>query len=264
MAMSLRVGGSRLSSSLRVFPQVRLFSTSPNGKAKLLVFGGNGFLGSEICKTALAAGLDVVAVARRVPGSNEGDWVQKVDWITSDVFDHEVWGPEVQQRKVDAAVSTVGGIRENQRNSQYYNGDSNQTILAYGPQYKTFVYLGSHKYGFPLADMLRGYYHGKRLVEEDLFEKYPETGASLQLPPVFGEGRQWPVTPALQCWRGLSESVFPKSWFPFLPSLRAPLSKEEAARAVVRTVQINLGQLAGQKPVNGKVEYEQIQALSKL
>jgi phosphoglycerate dehydrogenase-like enzyme len=35
------------------------------GKKKVMVLGGTGFVGQEICKQALEAGFDVVAVSRR-------------------------------------------------------------------------------------------------------------------------------------------------------------------------------------------------------
>jgi nucleoside-diphosphate-sugar epimerase len=50
---------------------------------KILVVGGNGFVGSAVCKAALARGMGVTSVSSsglpyRTPKGHTPDWVEKV------------------------------------------------------------------------------------------------------------------------------------------------------------------------------------------
>ena len=61
---------------------------------KLVVAGGNGFIGSQICRIAIANGHEVVAFGRRgKPDITpvKAPWVGKVDWRTADIFDRSAW-----------------------------------------------------------------------------------------------------------------------------------------------------------------------------
>ena len=49
--------------------------------SRLIIFGGNGFVGSRVCQAALECGLEVVSVNRSgKPGNVKGGWVQQVEW----------------------------------------------------------------------------------------------------------------------------------------------------------------------------------------
>ena len=51
------------------------------GPPKILVFGGNGFVGSRVCEEAVKTGLGVVSINRSGPPKLNADWVSKVDWV---------------------------------------------------------------------------------------------------------------------------------------------------------------------------------------
>ncbi len=51
------------------------------GPPKILVFGGNGFVGSRVCEEAVKTGLSVVSVNRSGPPKLSADWVSKVEWV---------------------------------------------------------------------------------------------------------------------------------------------------------------------------------------
>ena len=51
------------------------------GQPKLLVFGGNGFVGSRVCEEALKTGLPVVSINRSGAPKLSADWVSTVEWI---------------------------------------------------------------------------------------------------------------------------------------------------------------------------------------
>jgi hypothetical protein len=51
------------------------------GLPKVLVFGGNGFVGSRVCEEALKTGLGVVSVNRSGAPRHRAPWVDEVTWL---------------------------------------------------------------------------------------------------------------------------------------------------------------------------------------
>lgn len=51
------------------------------GPPKLVIFGGNGFVGSRVCEEALKTGLSVVSVNRSGPPKQSADWIKGVEWV---------------------------------------------------------------------------------------------------------------------------------------------------------------------------------------
>jgi len=51
------------------------------GLPKVLVFGGNGFVGSRVCEEALRTGLGVVSVNRSGAPRHRAPWVDEVTWL---------------------------------------------------------------------------------------------------------------------------------------------------------------------------------------
>lgn len=50
-------------------------------EARLVVFGGNGFVGSHVCQAALQSGLQVLALSRSgTPAQGGGAWTSQVEW----------------------------------------------------------------------------------------------------------------------------------------------------------------------------------------
>lgn len=61
---------------------------------KLVVFGGNGFLGKRICQEAINNGFQVLSVSRsgRAPSPQspqDKNWIAEVEWKSADVFNPE-------------------------------------------------------------------------------------------------------------------------------------------------------------------------------
>lgn len=48
---------------------------------KLVVFGGNGFVGSKVCEEALRTGLGVVSINRSGPPKLSAPWIKDVEWV---------------------------------------------------------------------------------------------------------------------------------------------------------------------------------------
>ncbi|GLB34904.1 putative NAD dependent epimerase/dehydratase family protein [Lyophyllum shimeji] len=82
---------------------------------KILVIGGNGFIGSAVCKAALAKGMQVTSVSSsgrpyRTAKDHTPAWVSKVDWQKGDALQPETFAhlfPEVS-----GVVHTLGTLIE--------------------------------------------------------------------------------------------------------------------------------------------------------
>lgn len=93
----------------------------------LLVTGGNGFIGREVCRRAVAGGDDVTSVGRRGRPDPEyrGPWAAEVTWVAADVFEPHRWRRHLEG--VDAVVHCVGIARERPNQGATFervNGDA--------------------------------------------------------------------------------------------------------------------------------------------
>lgn len=80
----------------------------------ILVFGGNGYLGQEICKQALLKGLTVHSASRggnppKIKGL-DGDWVNHVQWHRADLKEPSSYMKQL--KKMDHIVHSVGILFE--------------------------------------------------------------------------------------------------------------------------------------------------------
>lgn len=63
---------------------------------QVVVFGGNGFVGQNVCQAALLMGADVVSVNRSgPPAGKEKAWKDTVKWVQADIFKPEDYATEV-------------------------------------------------------------------------------------------------------------------------------------------------------------------------
>lgn len=59
----------------------------PAPEAKVVVFGGNGFVGSRVCEIAQGMGLHVISVNRSGrPSWLNQSWANDVEWIQGDAL----------------------------------------------------------------------------------------------------------------------------------------------------------------------------------
>ncbi|KAG6814385.1 hypothetical protein H0H92_010971 [Tricholoma furcatifolium] len=89
---------------------------------RILVVGGNGFIGSAICKAALAKGIQVTSVSSsglpfRTAKGHEPAWVSKVDWQKGDALHPETFAHLFPQ--VDGVVHTLGTLIEDSTYKKY-------------------------------------------------------------------------------------------------------------------------------------------------
>lgn len=93
--------------------------------AKLLVTGGNGFIGAEVCRAAAAEGHEVVGVGRSGRPRTREPWADGVRWVAADVFRPAAWTGHL--RGCDAVVHCVGVVRERPEHGVTFervNGDA--------------------------------------------------------------------------------------------------------------------------------------------
>lgn len=151
---------------------------------KLLVLGGNGFVGSHVCREALDRGLSVASLSRSGRSSIRESWANNVIWHQGNLLLPESLKEALSG--VTAVISCVGGFGSN---SQMYkiNGTANiNAIRAAAEQgVKRFVYISATDFG--LANyLLRGYYEGKRAAETELLTKFPYSGVILRPGFIYG------------------------------------------------------------------------------
>ncbi|WWD06130.1 hypothetical protein V865_004215 [Kwoniella europaea PYCC6329] len=82
---------------------------------KLLVVGGNGFLGSAICKAAVTKGWEVSSMSSSgkpytTPAGHSPAWSSKVQWAQADAFDPSTYEHLIKDRT--SVVHTLGILLE--------------------------------------------------------------------------------------------------------------------------------------------------------
>ncbi|PMD21176.1 NAD(P)-binding protein [Hyaloscypha hepaticicola] len=85
---------------------------------KIVVCGGNGFLGSRICKSAVARGWDVTSISRSgeptwssvTASSTPPPWAHKVTWERADILKPSTYSPLLKQ--ADFVVHSMGILLE--------------------------------------------------------------------------------------------------------------------------------------------------------
>ncbi|KAF8238963.1 mitochondrial protein [Tricholoma matsutake] len=88
---------------------------------RILVIGGNGFIGSTVCKAALARGIQVTSVSSsglpyRTGKGHTPAWVSKVDWQKGDALEPDTFAHLFSQ--VGGVVHTLGTLIEDGKYKQ--------------------------------------------------------------------------------------------------------------------------------------------------
>lgn len=95
-------------------------------KQSILVVGGNGFLGSAVCRRALAKGLDVTSISSsgqpfRTPKGHVPGWTNKVKWHAASALEPSSYAPLLNGKT--AVVHTLGVLLEGGYKNSLKNGD---------------------------------------------------------------------------------------------------------------------------------------------
>ncbi|TYJ32879.1 hypothetical protein E1A91_A05G066200v1 [Gossypium mustelinum] len=150
----------------------------PPPSEKLVVLGGNGFVGSHICREALNRGLAVASLSRSGGSSLHDSWAKNVTWHKGNLLSSDSWKEALDG--VTSVISCIGGFGSN---SYMYkiNGTANINAIraAADKGVKRFVYISAADFGFANY-LLKGYYEGKRAAETELLTKFPYGGVILR------------------------------------------------------------------------------------
>ena len=79
---------------------------------KVIVFGGNGYVGQNVCQYALGRGAQVISINRSGRPSSAGHWASEVTWIRGDIFRGDEWRDHL--RGATGVVSCVGAFGNNE------------------------------------------------------------------------------------------------------------------------------------------------------
>nr|GEW25775.1 NAD(P)-binding domain-containing protein [Tanacetum cinerariifolium] len=91
--------------------EAETINTPPPLTEKLLVLGGNGFVGSHICKEALDRGFLVASLSRSGKSSIQEPWANNVSWHQGDLLSGDSWKDALDE--VTSVISCVGGFGSN-------------------------------------------------------------------------------------------------------------------------------------------------------
>lgn len=151
---------------------------------KIVVFGGNGYVGRRVCEHALKMNAQVISVSRSGKPSFGAIEHPNMSYESADIFKPD----EYRQFLTGAtgAVSCVGAFGSNSY-MQAINGDANILAVKEAKACKVpnFTYLSSAPSTMPKS-FLRGYYEGKVRTEEALKEEYPDRGVALRPGFIYG------------------------------------------------------------------------------
>lgn len=156
----------------------------PPPTEKLLVLGGNGFVGSHICKEALSRGIAVASLSRSGRSSINDPWANNIEWHRGNLLSSDSWKEVLSG--VTSVISCVGGFGSS---SYMYkiNGTANINAIRAAAEkgVKRFVYISAADFGVANY-LLQGYYEGKRGAETELLTKFPYGGVILRPGFIYG------------------------------------------------------------------------------
>jgi len=167
--------------------------------AKLVVPGGNGFIGAEICRVAVQNGHEVAAFGRTgrpafTPA--EHPWTQEVHWRAADVFEPDTWRDLLED--ADAVVHSIATIQEKSEHDVTFERVNAESVLLAADEAveagaDAFVFL-SVRDKPPVVP--HKFLAAKRRAERTLHEQYPEL-RTVSLRPNLVYGPRQAGTPPL-------------------------------------------------------------------
>uniref|UniRef100_A0A2P2J906 Uncharacterized protein MANES_02G064300 n=2 Tax=Rhizophora mucronata TaxID=61149 RepID=A0A2P2J906_RHIMU len=151
---------------------------TPPLNEKILVLGGNGFVGSHICREALSHGLTISSLSRSGRSSLRDSWADSIIWHQGDLL-----SPDSIKHALDGVTSVISCVGGFGSNSHMYkiNGSANVNAIKAATEQgvRRFVYISATDFGL-VNYLLRGYYDGKRYTETELTSSFPKGGVILR------------------------------------------------------------------------------------
>ncbi|XP_058114966.1 uncharacterized protein At1g32220, chloroplastic isoform X1 [Magnolia sinica] len=164
--------------------EAETINVPPPPSEKLLVLGGNGFVGSHVCREALDLGLSVSSTSRSGKSNIRELWADNVTWHQGNLL-----VPESLEDVLDGVTSVISCVGGFGSNSYMYkiNGTANINAIRAAAEkgVKRFVYISAADFGV-VNYLLKGYYEGKRAAEAELLSKFPYGGIILRPGFIYG------------------------------------------------------------------------------
>lgn len=146
---------------------------------KLVVFGGNGFLGKRICQIALQSGIfkSIISLsrsgARPLPAEgnteyNPHNWMNDIEWAKGDIFDPKSY----EQHLLDTTdvVHSIGILLENSSYKSIVNGSARRAHNRVESSYKKMNTESALILGETFQNMLK-----QRSLSETKFDPFAST-----------------------------------------------------------------------------------------
>ncbi|WP_435098925.1 SDR family oxidoreductase [Halorubrum sp. N11] len=196
----------------------------------LLVVGGSGFIGREVCRLAVRDGNEVRSVSRGGRPSIDAPWAEKVSWTSADLFRPDTWRNRLDG--VDAVVHAVGTITESPAAGTTFervNGDAAilTALEAERAGVGTFVFLSA---SVRPPGVRNAYLTAKRRAETAIADLAVDA-VTLRPGPVYGSGQSHFPRAVDELFRLIASVP------PIADRLgeRRPLAVDTVARATYRT-----------------------------
>jgi nucleoside-diphosphate-sugar epimerase len=164
---------------------------------RILVLGGNGFVGKAICRAAVNRGLEVNSLARSPVHNLEPLLRNRVKWIQGDALDMGAYREALQD--VDTVIHSIGIIVEPQDKSATYESANRDTLLAslkalnaFHDSVERFAFVSAANFGFLGRFLLARYMSAKQEAEKALIARIDLTRIIAR--PSFMYGKDRPIT----------------------------------------------------------------------
>ena len=154
----------------------------------LLVVGGSGFIGRDVCRFAVRDGHEVRSVSRGGRPDVDAEWTESVSWTSADLFRPNAWRDRLDG--VDAVVHSVGTLSESPSDGVTFervNGDAAvlAALEAERAGADAFVFLSA---AAKPPGVRSAYLTAKRRAETGIADLDLDA-VTLRPGPVYGEGQ---------------------------------------------------------------------------
>lgn len=238
------------------------WSSQMSAGRKLIVFGGNGFVGSRVTKAAIESGWKVVVACRSgapTVASSE-PWAYHAQYVAIDALSRAQVNELLDDHPDTAVVvSCIGAVTTNNVDGRRFNGDAtiNMAAALYERKsIKKLVFVSAADLQ-PFNLVLKGCYQGKRAAERAMLENIESRSTILR--PAFIYGNRMITPPGVMVPLGLIGAPLRAVFQPLhrlipLSILTPPISVDEVANAAVYACQ--------ESSVTGVHEYQGITHLA--